>query len=121
MDIRRTDISAVAKHIGDLQHKATITGNERPLGVVITLFGKDDAEDVNSKPKIFSIKPSGQVIAWKAYSIGKSSGLNYHSSEGSYPFYLNAAFNTIKISANNDILKNTGTLVHGLNEDYEMT
>lgn len=65
-------VSALANHLGSLQHQATLAGSkcmhvqsillliydldERPLGVNILVIGFDE---VNPYPKIFSTRPSG--------------------------------------------------------------
>lgn len=64
-------ISAIAKQLGQYQHRATLVGDERPLGVHAMLVGYDEYSD---HPKIFSSRASGKVSQWKAYCIGKNSG-----------------------------------------------
>ena len=65
-------VSAVARHIGDVQHKATITGSERPYGLQTVVLGFDDSgPGAAAAPKVYLVKASGQVSQWRAVAIGK--------------------------------------------------
>lgn len=68
-------ILSIANHIGNYQHMATIDGTRRPLGIHSLIVGFDD-----ETPKIYSVRASGLVSAWKAYSIGRQSSSYLHLS-----------------------------------------
>ena len=64
-------VSAVARHIGEIKHQATLIGGKRPYGVETLVIGYD--EDDRTDPKIFMCKSSGLVNQWKAVAVGKES------------------------------------------------
>ena len=65
-------VSAVARHIGDAQHRATLTGGERPFGLQTVVLGFDDEfTEATPAPKVYLVKASGQVSQWRAVAVGK--------------------------------------------------
>lgn len=64
-------VSALARHIGQIKHQATLTGGKRPYGVETLIVGYD--EDDKCDPKLFMCKSSGFVSQWKAIAVGKES------------------------------------------------
>lgn len=90
-------VIAVARELGDIQHKCTMGSKERPYGVHCLILGFDDIANDESKtinedegddmgdearkvereqsslsPKIFLTKPSGQVTRWRGVAIGRN-------------------------------------------------
>jgi len=71
-------VFAVARELGDVEHKCTLGTAERPYGVHCLVLGFDDvaesdnSNEVSFSPKIFLTKPSGQVTRWRGVSIGRN-------------------------------------------------
>lgn len=62
---------SLAEFIGSIQHKATLTGGSRPFGVQVLVIGSDSEKLF---VELYIANPSGEVVAVKAFAIGKSSG-----------------------------------------------
>lgn len=136
---------AIAKHIGEIQHKSSYSGVERPLGVHTILF---DVGEENESPQLFSIPPSGSISCLKAAGIGMSSEFimkqlesRISSASSLLPYYKTISLGVeilaelydkkkfdedtgksydihyIRKLPNNSILKCTSTCIKG--EDYE--
>lgn len=116
----KPSITTVARYIGDLQHRSTLTSGERPFGIHTTLIGYDsssnsggsggaDGDSSNSnrnvlEPKIFLIKASGEVTQWSAIAIGKNCRENVELLEAKYN-PSSSTFDNTRIAL--DILKSS--------------
>lgn len=58
--------ATIASAIGDVQHKTTLRGGERPFGVHAVVFGFDE----KSSPSLYHVAVSGEVSRWTSLAIG---------------------------------------------------
>ena len=62
-------VAAVAKAVGGMLHRSTLSADSRPLGINVAIFGFDEA----NTPSIFVSRATGHVTQWRAFALGKDS------------------------------------------------
>lgn len=67
-------VAAVAKAVGGMLHRSTLSADSRPLGINVAIFGFDEA----NTPSIFVSRATGHVTHWRAFALGKYSPKALH-------------------------------------------
>ena len=75
-------VAAVAKAVGGMLHRSTLSADSRPLGINVAIFGYDPSVEGEEQeggphglPKIFVSRATGHVTQWKAFALGEDSSV----------------------------------------------